>query len=143
MTPEQVTTVQASFAKVAPISDEAARIFYGRLFNIAPEVRPLFHGDMDEQGRKLMMMLATVVNNLNDLDAVVPAAKELAIRHVDYGVTAEQYEKVGEALLWTLKEGLGDAFDDTTEAAWAAAYGTLSGVMIEAAYAGGSQGSTQ
>lgn len=133
MTPEQIDKVQASFAKVVPISDEAGRIFYGRLFNIAPEVRPLFRGDLDEQARKLMMMLATVVNGLKNLDAIIPAAQALAVRHVAYGVQPAHYAPVGEALLWTLEQGLGDDFDAETRDAWVAAYTTLSGVMIEAA----------
>ncbi len=142
MTPEDVATVQSSFAKVVPISDEAGRMFYGRLFNIAPDVRPLFRGDLDEQSRKLMQMLATVVGGLSDLEKIVPAARELAVRHVDYGVTAAQYEPVGEALIWTLSEGLGDQFDANTEASWRRAYAALSGVMIEAAY-GSSATSTE
>lgn len=133
MTPEQIDKVQASFAKVVPISDEAGRIFYGRLFNIAPEVRPLFRGDLDEQARKLMMMLATVVNGLKNLDVIIPAAQALAVRHVAYGVEPAHYAPVGEALLWTLEQGLGDGFDAETRDAWVAAYTTLSGVMIEAA----------
>lgn len=133
MTPEQIDKVQASFAKVVPISDDAGRIFYGRLFNVAPEVRPLFQGDLDEQARKLMMMLGTVVNGLKNLDAIIPAAKALAVRHVAYGVEPAHYAPVGEALLWTLEQGLGDDFDAETRDAWTAAYTTLSGVMIEAA----------
>lgn len=136
MTPQQIDLVQSSFAKVAPLGDEAGRIFYGRLFNIAPEVRPLFRGDLDEQARKLVMMLATVVNGLKDLDTVVPAARDLAVRHVDYGVAAEHYAPVGEALIWTLNEGLGDDFTDETREAWLAAYGALSNEMIAAAYGG-------
>ncbi|MEM7749368.1 MAG: globin family protein [Pseudomonadota bacterium] len=134
MTPEDVAIVQSSFAKVVPISDEAGRMFYGRLFNTAPDVRPLFRGDLDEQSRKLMQMLATVVGGLSDLEKIIPAAQKLAVRHVDYGVTAAQYEPVGEALIWTLSEGLGDQFDADTEAAWRRAYAALSGVMIEVAY---------
>jgi nitric oxide dioxygenase len=134
MTPEQIELVQSSFAKVAPISDDAARNFYGRLFNIAPEVKSLFTGDMDEQGRKLMQMLTVVVNGLKDLDTVIPAAEKLAIRHVDYGVHPEHYQPVGEALIWTLKEGLGPDFNDDVEAAWLAAYSVLSSTMINAAY---------
>ena len=140
MTPEQIEAVQNCFAKVVSISDEAAGIFYGRLLNTTPEARKLFRGDMDEQGRKLMTILTTVVGNLNTLEAVIPAAQKLAVRHVEYGVTADQYDKAGEALLWPLGQGLGDAFDDETEAAWATAYNTLSKVMIEAAYSTGEEG---
>ncbi|MEM1307273.1 MAG: globin domain-containing protein, partial [Pseudomonadota bacterium] len=91
MTPDDIARVQASFAKVAPIADDAAALFYGRLFEIAPEVKPLFKGDMAEQGAKLMATLKVVVDGLNDLDAVLPAARALAVRHVDFGVEAQHY----------------------------------------------------
>ncbi len=106
MTPDQVKAVQESFSKVAPISEQAAELFYGRLFQIAPEVKPLFSGDMKEQGRKLMATLGGVVNGLSNLESVLPAASALAKRHVDYGVKASDYAPVGAALLWTLEKGL-------------------------------------
>ena len=133
MTPQERSLVQESFAAVRPISDQAAAMFYDRLFTIAPEVKPLFKGDMSEQGKKLMQMLAVAVNGLNNLEAILPAVQELGRKHVDYGVTAAHYQPVGEALLWTLEQGLGEAFDDDTRAAWAAAYGLLAGVMCDAA----------
>ncbi len=134
MTPQQVVLVQASFAKVAPIAEQAAALFYDRLFETAPETRALFHGDMTIQGRKLMGAITTVVTNLDDLGAVVPVAQELARRHVGYGVRPEHYAPVGAALLWTLEQGLGGDFTPDVGAAWAAAYGALSGAMIAAAY---------
>src|SRR5271170_4859904 len=100
MTPDQVKAIQESFAKVVPISEQAAALFYGRLFEIAPSVKPLFRGDMKEQGRKLMATLAVVVKGLSDLPSVLPAASALAKRHVQYGVKAEHYPLVGAALLW-------------------------------------------
>jgi nitric oxide dioxygenase len=134
MTPQQIELVQSSFSKVAPISDQAAAMFYARLFEIAPEVKPLFTGPMEEQGRKLMQMLATAVNGLRNLDAILPAVQDLARRHVGYGAQAEHYPAVGAALLWTLEEAMGDAFTDELKGAWATAYDTLSGAMIAAAY---------
>jgi hemoglobin-like flavoprotein len=134
MTPSQIADIQASFAKVAPIADEAAALFYGRLFATAPETRALFTGDMTIQGQKLMGALTTVVDGLGDLDAVVPVAQQLARRHVAYGVKPQHYAAVGAALLWTLEQGLGDAFTTDLRVAWAEAYGVLSGVMIAAAY---------
>ena len=134
MTPYQVDLVQSSFAKVAPIADAAAAMFYGRLFEIAPEVKPLFHGDMAEQRRKLMTTLGVVVNGLKNLDAVLPAARALAVKHVAYGVKAAHYAPVGEALIWTLDRGLGADFTSEVRSAWLAAYGALSGVMIAEAY---------
>ena len=137
MNDNQIAAVQRTFADVVPIADQAAKLFYDRLFTIAPDLRTLFRGDMRAQGRKLMTVLAIVVNGLSDLDEILPAVRDLALRHVDYGVEPKDYVPVGEALLWTLREGLGeDVFDAETEAAWAAAYGILSTVMIEAARSG-------
>ena len=134
MTPQQIKLVQDSFAKVAPISEQAAGLFYGRLFEIAPEAKPLFVGDMKEQGRKLMATLAVVVNGLSNLDAILPAASALAKRHVAYGVKPGHYAPVGEALLWTLERGLGTGWTRELAVAWTAAYTTLSQFMIGEAY---------
>jgi hemoglobin-like flavoprotein len=137
MTPDQIKAIQDSFAKVAPISEQAAALFYGRLFEIAPAVKPLFRGDMTEQGRKLMATLAVVVNGLPNLPAILPAASALAKRHVQYGVKPADYAPVGEALLWTLERGLGAQWNAELAAAWAAAYGVLSDFMIGEAYGRG------
>ena len=127
MTPDQVKVIQESFAKVAPISEQAAALFYGRLFEIAPKVKPLFRSDITEQGRKLMATLGVVVNGLSNLEAVLPAASALAKRHVDYGVKAADYKPVGAALLWTLERGLGEHWTPELAAAWTEAYTILSG----------------
>ncbi len=134
MTPDQVKLVQQSFAKVAPISATAAVLFYDRLFEIAPGVRAMFPDDMTEQRKKLMAMLAAVVNGLANLESILPAASALAKRHVGYGAKPEHYPVVGSALLWTLEKGLGDAWTPEVADAWTAAYGTLSGFMISEAY---------
>jgi hemoglobin-like flavoprotein len=134
MTPDQIKAIQDSFAKVAPISEQAATLFYERLFEIAPDVKPLFHRDMKEQGRKLMAALAVVVNGLRNLESVLPAASALAKRHVDYGVKAADYAPVGAALLWTLEKGLGAQWTPELAAAWGSAYTILSEYMIGEAY---------
>ncbi len=134
MTPDQIQLVQSSFSKVVPIADDAAALFYGRLFEIAPAVKPMFKTDIKQQGRKLMTTLGVVVNGLTKLDTIVPAAQSLAIKHVEYGVKPEHYQPVGEALIWTLDQGLGAEFTEDTKTAWVEAYTTLSGVMIAAAY---------
>ncbi len=133
MTPEQVTLVQESFKKVLPIAPQAADLFYGRLFEIAPQVRPLFPTDLTEQKKKLMQMIATAVNNLHQVETIVPAVQDLGRRHVNYGVTADHYKPVGEALIWTLEKGLGDAFTPDVKAAWVTTYTTLQSVMTAAA----------
>ena len=134
MTPDQVKLVQQSFAKVAPISETAAVLFYDRLFEIAPQVRAMFPSDMTEQRKKLMATLAAVVSGLANLESILPAASALAKRHVTYGARAEHYPVVGSALLWTLEKGLGEAWTPELAAAWVAVYGTLSGFMITEAY---------
>ncbi len=134
MTPEQVKLVQQSFGQVAPIADTAATLFYDRLFETAPAVKPLFHGDMAEQRRKLMATLAVVVGGLGNIETVLPAASALAKRHVGWGVKPEHYDLVGAALLWTLERGLGERWSSDVAAAWSAAYGTLSQYMIGEAY---------
>lgn len=133
MTPEQINLVQSSWAKVAPIADQAADIFYDRLFEIAPEARPLFAEDMTKQKRALMGMLATAVNGLAKLDTILPAVQALGERHVNYGTKNEHYDLVASALLFTLDKGLGTAFTPDVEEAWTKAYVTLATVMKDAA----------
>ena len=140
MTPKDVDLVQSSFAKIAPIGDETGGLFYERLFQIAPDLRPLFRGDMDEQGRMFMSMLTVAVNGLDAFDSIEPALRELAIRHAGYGVKAEHFASVGAALMWILEQSLGADFSDEVRSAWLSVYDALSGVMIEAAY-GGAAGS--
>ena len=134
MTPDQIKLVQESFGKVAPISEQAAVIFYDRLFETAPAVRAMFPNDMTEQRRKLMATLAIVVNGLSNLELMLPAAASLATRHVAYGAKAEHYPVVGSALLWTLEKGLGADWTPDVADAWTTAYDTLSGFMIAQAY---------
>jgi hemoglobin-like flavoprotein len=136
MTPEEKKLVQESFAKVAPIAEQAAALFYKNLFAMDPSLKPLFRGDMAEQGKKLMKMIATAVNGLDKLDAIVPAVQDLARRHVAYGVKPEHYNTVGSALLQTLEQGLGAAFTPAVKQAWATVYGVLATTMKDAAYAG-------
>lgn len=134
MTPDQVKLVQQSFSEVAPISDQAATLFYDRLFEVAPQVKPMFPADMAEQRKKLMATLAVVVNGLSDLPSILPAASALAKRHVAYGAKPDHYPVVGAALLWTLEKGLGSGWTPDVANAWTSAYGTLSGFMISEAY---------
>ena len=134
MTPQQVSLVQESFSKVAPIAPQAADLFYGQLFELAPQVRTLFPDDLSEQKKKLMGMLAIVVTGLDKLDTILPAASALAKRHVAYGAAPDHYPVVGGALLWTLEKGLGEAWTPELAEAWTDAYATLSGFMISEAY---------
>jgi nitric oxide dioxygenase len=133
MTPNQIKLVQTSFAQVAPIAATAADLFYGRLFETAPQVRAMFPADISEQKKKLMAMLGTVVAGLNNLDTLMPAVRALGRRHGGYGAKAQHYAPVGAALLWTLEKGLGAAFTPDVKDAWATAYIVLSTTMIDAA----------
>lgn len=135
MTPEQIELVQSTWAKVAPSADQVAPMFYARLFEIAPEVKPLFTSDMEEQGKKLMQMLNVAVTSLTKLDTIVPAVQELGVRHNEYKVEPGHYDYVGAALLWTLEQGLGEDFTEEVKIAWTETYVTLATVMKEAAAA--------
>lgn len=139
MTPDHVKLVQDSFAKVVPIADKAAELFYDRLFTIAPEVRPLFPDDLADQKKKLMQMLTTAVTNLHQVETILPAVQDFGRRHNGYGVTAEHYKPVGEALLWSLQHGLGEDFTPKVKEAWTETYVTVAGVMTEAAAAAASE----
>jgi hemoglobin-like flavoprotein len=133
MTPHQIDLVQKSFADVKPIAAEAAQLFYRRLFSIDPSLRAIFKGDMTKQGQMLMSMIGAAVAGLRDLDKLAPVVQQLGARHVGYGVRDEDYETVGEALLWTLQQGLGAAFTSEMRDAWAAAYELLASVMQQGA----------
>jgi hemoglobin-like flavoprotein len=133
MTPEQIKRVQDSFAKVRPIAGTAADLFYGRLFEIAPQVRALFPEDMAEQKQKLMAMLGLAVANLAHPETVVPALQDLGRKHVAYGTQAAHYEPVGAALLWTLEQGLGPNFTPEVREAWTETYALVARVMQQAA----------
>ncbi len=133
MTPEQIKLVQDSWAKVVPISETAAELFYGKLFELDPSVRSMFKGDMKEQGRKLMAILNTAVNALDKLDTIVPAIQDMGKRHVGYGVKDEHYDTVGSALIWTLEAGLKDDFTEDTKEAWIGVYTLVADTMKAAA----------
>jgi hemoglobin-like flavoprotein len=136
MEAKEIELVQSSWKSVKSISEQAAVLFYGRLFELDPELKPLFKGDMVEQGRNLMTMIGTAVNSLSRLDAVVPAVQALGRRHVAYGVKDTHYDTVGAALLWTLEQGLGEAYTSEVAAAWTETYSILASVMKDAAAAG-------
>ncbi len=133
VTDTQKILVQGSFAAVAPIADEAAVLFYQRLFELDPSLERMFRGDMAEQRRKLMQMLTAAVKGLDRLEQLVPVVEDLGRRHAGYGVADAHYDTVGAALLWTLEQGLGEAFTPDVHDAWAAVYGLLALTMKNAA----------
>jgi hemoglobin-like flavoprotein len=135
MKTEKIALVRSSWQQVLPIKDAAAQLFYGRLFELDPSLRGMFRGDMVEQGRKLMAMINTVVNSLDNLGPILERIEDLGRGHVAYGVTEAHYDTVGSALIWTLGKGLGEQFTPAVKDAWVEAYGTLASAMKQAAYA--------
>lgn len=133
MTPQQIAIVRRQFGLIARDKDGFAAAFYDNLFHAHPALRPMFPGDMRPQRTKLVQALAHVILSLDNLAAVIDDVRALGMRHAGYGVTADHYDAVGEALLRTLAQTLGDAFDHASEAAWALAYGTVADAMIAAA----------
>jgi len=133
MTPEQKSLVKETWAMVLPIQEKAADLFYTRLFEQYPEVRPMFKGDMQVQGEKLMKMLDQAVGSLDNVEALIEPLKAAGKAHKGYGVAEGDYQKVAASLLWTLEQGLGDAYTDDVKEAWTVTYTTLAGVMIEGA----------
>ena len=130
MNTREIELVQESFAKVQPIAVGAARLFYQRLFEIDPSLRPMFRGDLEQQGRKLMQIIGVAVGSLRQWDKIRPAVEEMGQRHAHYGVRDEHYATVAAALLWTLEQGLGkENFTDEVRDAWVAMYVRVSEAM--------------
>ena len=134
MNASQVQLVQDTFAKAATLGDQVAEIFYDELFEIDPSLRAMFKAPMAEQGKKLLGTLAFVIGSLHEPEKILGPARELAVKHLDYGVEARHYTPVGNALLRTLQKGLGEDFTPEVRAAWVAAYQVLADEMREAAY---------
>ena len=110
-----------------------AEVFYRRLFEIAPHLRQRFPADLTHQGAKFMAMLSIVVANLDNLEEITPVIEDLGRRHVAYGAAVDDYKVVGQALMWTLEQGLREEFTPDVRAAWLAAYAALANVMTSGA----------
>ncbi len=135
MTPDQIHQLRRSFAKLEPHATVAALAFYRRLFELAPQVRPLFKTDIESQSAKLMDMLALAVSLTDRPASMEGELRDLGARHVDYGTKDEHYAVVGAALLDMLAETLGDDFTPATRAAWIEFFGLISQKMLEGAAA--------
>ena len=133
MNQQQIEIVQRTFDMAAPMADEVATCFYTRLFELDPGLRPMFRGDMKQQGQKLMTVLALAVRGLSKPETIIEAVRRLGQRHAGYGVQPQHYTTVGEALLGTLAELFGPAFNDEVRQAWTSAYVLLATIMQEAA----------
>ena len=132
MTKKQVALIQSSWKLATPFAQELGEVFYARLFELYPKVRPLFKSDMTLQIQKLMATLDAVVKNLENLGEITQDIKALAIRHKEYGTQPEHYAAVGDCLLWALEKKLGKDWNLTLKEAWISAYVFLSTTMIEA-----------
>jgi len=133
LTVAQKTLVQDSFATIALIADDAAVLFYQKLFELDPSLERMFRGDTKAQRKKLMQMLTAAVKGLDHLDRLVPVVQDLGRRHTGYGVADHHYDTVGAALLWTLEMGLGRTFTAEMKEAWTAVYVLLATTMKDAA----------
>ena len=130
MNPNQIELVQSSWEKVVPIAPQAAKLFYDRLFQTAPVVRSLFKTDVEQQGKKLMTIITTVVRGLRNFDKLEMTVWQLGRRHVAYGAVDVHYQVVAETLIWTLQQGLGKDFDSQTEQAWLASQNLYQALVV-------------
>ena len=133
VTPEQVTLIKESWRKVVPIAHLAAGLFYRKLFELDPSLRPMFKGDMREKGEKLMQVIAVAVGGLDNLDEILPAVQELGVKHLEYGVKDSHYDTFGAALLWALGQVLGETYTPEVKSAWSDFHGMLATTMKDAA----------
>ncbi len=133
MTPKQIDLVQASWEKILPFRDDAAALFYERLFELDPAMRRFFNDDMYEHGRRMMYQLGAAIGSLGRLQKVIPMLQELGIRQIQQSVQHGDYTTARNALLWTLEQGLAEEFTVDVRTAWNETYSLLTGVMQHAA----------
>jgi len=134
LTDHEISLVRASFHKLLAQADQAAFLFYNRLFQIAPDTALLFKTNMADQRSKFIQMLGQVVGLLSDPDELPPLLQQLGKRHKHYHVMPEQYDIVGTALIWTLEQTLETAFTDEVRAAWVKTYAFMADTAKHAAY---------
>lgn len=132
MNTRQIELIKQSWEQVKPIAKEAGHLFYQHLFIAAPQVRHLFKPDISEQSVKLIRMLTYIVSKLDRLEDIIPDIQHLAAAHAGYGAQPQHYTIVGECLIRTLKDGLGESWNHELEEAWAEAYTILKETMIQA-----------
>ena len=132
MTERQIKLIEDSWDYIITNTEEAGKLFYTRLFEQSPELRPLFKQDLREQERKLIALITFAVSKVNNVDEIVNDVKALGTRHKGYGVKDEYYNDVASALLWTLEQGLGSRWNEEVKEAWTTLYVTLAGVMTKA-----------
>lgn len=128
-----IQLVQNSWQKVVAIGPQAAALFYQNLFEEDPALKPLFKGDLQAQGKKLIEMISVAVSKLTELHVLIPVLQNLGKRHGGYGVQDSHYDTVAAALIKTLEQGLGDDFTPETKGAWVEVYSVMADVMKAAA----------
>jgi hemoglobin-like flavoprotein len=133
MTQQERQLVRDSFQEIGDMAGPLSLLFYGRLFELDPSLRPMFHGDIARQGRKLMDMIGAVVEHIDELETLTPVLHAMGQRHAAYGVIPAHYDIVETALLWALGQALGPEFDRDVKAAWRAVIGKVSTGMKEGA----------
>jgi hemoglobin-like flavoprotein len=132
MKTQEIDTIETTWDYVITNTEEAGKLFYDRLFEESPELKPLFKGDMKDQERKLISLITFAVSKLRNIDEIIDDVKALGTRHKQYGVKDEYYSNVASALLWTLEQGLGDKWNEEVKEAWTTLYMTLAGIMTKA-----------
>jgi hemoglobin-like flavoprotein len=132
MRDRDIKLVQETFNKVAHVENFAAKILYNRLFELDPKLMPLFPQDMNEMEEKFIKTLGLIVLGLARIYEVTPFLEDLARRHKDYGVKYEDYDTLGDALIYTLQKVLGEEFTPEVKAAWVHAYTIIARIMRNA-----------
>lgn len=129
LSPEQRLVILDSIESLREIAEPFALLFYGKLFELDPSARKLFHIDLAIQGRKLMEMLSSVAESLNDFGPMRSRLAELGRKHATYGVRAEQYETLIKAMMWSLSQALSPNFDTSARDAWRQALTVICAAM--------------
>lgn len=134
MSPEQKLLVQITYERLAPMANRAGELFYRRLFELDPTLKPLFMSDIREQGRMFMGMIGIAVKGLDRVSDLLPVVEDLGHSHAGYGVKDKDYETLGAAFIWTLEQVLEHHFTPEARLAWIAAYAMLAKAMKQAAH---------
>jgi hemoglobin-like flavoprotein len=131
MTERQILLVKNSWSFVIVKSEEAGLLFYDRLFEIAPELQPVFKTHPKEQALRLTNMVTNMVSRIQHLDEIIDDIRALASRHSVYGVQTVYYRVFGAALIWTIQQMMDTRWNDELEEAWIDVYSLISNAMIQ------------
>jgi hemoglobin-like flavoprotein len=129
LTPEAIQAVRAGFARIAPIREEIGGLFYGKLFEMDPGLRPLFGDNLEAQSRMLMTAIQMVIDSLDSPENVARHLSEVGRRHGAYGAQMRDFDTFGAALIWSLQQGLGPDYTPQFETGWVGAFDLIRNVM--------------